>query len=44
MRNLLDNVIDFFVDGAGSIILVALLLGTPIALILFLNIYWIMNG
>jgi hypothetical protein len=44
MRDLLDNVIDFFVDGAGSIILVALLLGAPIAFILFLNIYWVMNG
>jgi hypothetical protein len=44
MRDLLDKVTDFFMDGAGSIILVALILGAPIALILFLNIYWIMNG
>lgn len=44
MRDLLDKVVDFFMDGAGSIILVALLLGAPIAFILFLNIYWVMNG
>jgi hypothetical protein len=44
MRDLLDKVTDFFMDGAGSIILVALILGAPIAFILFLNIYWIMNG
>lgn len=44
MRDLVDNVIEFFVDGAGSIILATLLLGTPIAFILFLNVYWIMNG
>jgi hypothetical protein len=41
---MLDKIIDFFMEGAGSIILVALILGAPIALILFLNIYWIMNG
>jgi len=44
MRDSLDKVTDFFMEGAGSIILVALILGAPIAFILFLNIYWIMNG
>jgi hypothetical protein len=44
MGDLLDKIIDFFMDGPGSFFLVFLILGAPIAFILFLNIYWIMNG